>query len=291
MVEHTVPNHIAPMGAKQYIRRAWPMLPESVVRALFQRRDVKRKGVRLSADTPVSGGDALQIYLDRALLFPPAEMLFDDGKLIALLKPQGLPVDVDQAGIGADTLFNRLQTAHPGARLLNRLDAVTGGIVLAANDEEVYQAGLDAFRRRELRKLYRSVALGDFSRREGEYRDYLLKDARRSEVQILSSARKDAREIVTRWRVLGQTPDGRSLVELEPVTGRTHQLRAHMAFHGHPLLGDDRYGDREKNRAFPGKLRLWCRSVEILPGALAGYAGQIFEAPEPNWEEHAWTFV
>ena len=69
-------------------------------------------------------------------------------------------------------------------------------------------------------------------------------------------------------------------VELEPVTGRTHQLRAHMAFYGHPILGDDKYGSRETRAA---RLHLWCRSVAPLAGALGDYAGRIFTAPEPDW--------
>jgi len=74
-------------------------------------------------------------------------------------------------------------------------------------------------------------------------------------------------------------------VMLEPVTGRTHQLRAHMADFGHPLLGDDRYGDRAANRRHPGaRLCLWHERLTICPDSpLADYRGKVFEAPAPQW--------
>ena len=83
-----------------------------------------------------------------------------------------------------------------------------------------------------------------------------------------------------RWRVLEPLGEHWHLVELEPVTGRTHQLRAHMAFYGHPILGDDKYGSRETRAA---RLHLWCRSVAPRAGALGDYAGRVFAAPEPDW--------
>ena len=80
--------------------------------------------------------------------------------------------------------------------------------------------------------------------------------------------------------------DGIARVELEPVTGRTHQLRAHMADFGHPLVGDDKYGDRALNKAEGGGLRLWCGEILILQESpLERYRGMRFEAPEPEW----WT--
>ena len=74
------------------------------------------------------------------------------------------------------------------------------------------------------------------------------------------------------------------LLRLLPATGRTHQLRAHMASIGHPLVGDDKYGDRDLNRKFGLPLRLWCESVRILKESpLAEYRGQTFASPKPDW--------
>lgn len=277
MITHRIPDGVGEMPARRYIRRAWPLLPEREVRAAFARRDVKRNGARIAPADVVRGGDELMLYINAAFSL---DALFDDGHLLAVLKPQGLPVDVDRDGVGADTLLARLRAYNPDARLLHRLDAQTGGVLLAALDEDTYARGLAAFHDHQLRKVYRAVALGAFKSQAGELRDYLVKDAARATVRVVKQPGKGAKPITTRYRVLKPLGKGRSLIELEPVTGRTHQLRAHMAFYGHPLLGDDKYGDRADRAA---RLHLWCRLIEPLAGALEKYEGYRFEAPEPDW--------
>ena len=265
------------MPVRRYIRRAWPLLSERALAEAFRRRDVKLNGARCAAGELARGGDRLQVYVAAEF---PLDALFDDGKLLACAKPAGLPVDLDRDGVGADTLLMRLRARNPGAELLHRLDAQTGGVLLAALHADVLERGLLAFKEHALRKTYRAVALGGFERAEGELRDYLVKDASSATVRVLQRPEPGAKPIVTRYRVLSDLGGGRTLVELEPVTGRTHQLRAHMAFFGHPLLGDDKYGDRgAKARG----LCLWCREIEVLEGPLSEYAGRKFTAPEPDW--------
>ena len=286
MTLHRVPGVVPPMPLERYLRRAWPLLPGRVLREALKKRDVRVNGARSGAGAEVRGGDALSLYLDARWLEPEAEILFEDGQLIAAVKPQGLPVDADRDGVGADTLLARLRRRWPGAELCHRLDAQTGGIVLAAADEAVLQQALEAFRdHRGLRKQYRALALGRFREREGTLDAWLLKDARRGEVRVLHQSAPGARPIRTRYRVVGEHGPGLSEVLLEPVTGRTHQLRAHMADFGHPLLGDDRYGDRAANRAYPGgKLCLWHEKLTVAPDSpLSDYRGMAFEAKAPEW--------
>ena len=142
MIQHVVPASVPALPLERYLRRAWPLLPNHAVRDLLKRRDVKRGGVRLSADESVRGGDELLIYLPDKYLPGPAEWVYQDAHLVAAVKPQGLPVDVDQDGIGADTLLTRLQADHPTAQLCHRLDAATGGLVLAALDGDMPVLGV-----------------------------------------------------------------------------------------------------------------------------------------------------
>ena len=277
MLTHRIPPGVPETPARRYIRRAWPLLPERDVRDAFARRDVKKNGARIAPADTVRGGDELTLYVNATF---PLDVLFDDGHLLAVVKPQGLPVDVDQDGVGEDTLLARLRAYNENARLLHRLDAQTGGVLLAALDEETYQSGLTAFREHQLVKIYRAVAKGPFPAKAGEWHDFLVKDARRAAVRVMKHPGGGAKPIITRWRVLEELGENWFLVELEPVTGRTHQLRAHMAFYGHPILGDDKYGSRETRAA---RLHLWCRSVAPRAGALGDYAGRVFAAPEPDW--------
>lgn len=259
------------------------MIPAHAVRELLKRRDVRVNGARCGQGDCVRGGDELVLYLADKYLPGPAEMVFSDGRLAAAVKPQGLPVDVDQDGIGADTLITRLRASWPTAQLCHRLDAATGGLVLAALDDETLGQALDAFRLHGLRKRYLALAKGGFERREGVLRAWLVKDARQSTVRVAHREAKNARPIETRYRVLGEKK-GIARLELEPVTGRTHQLRAHMADFGHPLVGDDKYGDRGMNRAQGGGLRLWCAEIEIAEDSpLERYRGMRLAAPEPEW--------
>ena len=285
MREHRVPGGVPSMPLERYLRRAWPLAPGRVFREALKARDVRVNGVRTDGRGEVRGGDVLTLYVDDRWLAPPPEVLWTDGRLIVAVKPQGLPVDVDQDGVGADTLLERLRGRWPEARLCHRLDAQTGGIVLAAADDAVWQQAFEAFQNHGVRKCYHALALGTFERPEGVLHAWLKKDARRGEVRVLHHPGNGAKPIETRYRALAPAAPGLWRVELEPVTGRTHQLRAHMADFGHPLLGDDKYGDRAANRGRPGvRLCLWHAALDIPEDSpLADYRGMRFEAPEPDW--------
>ena len=285
MTEHRVPDGLPPTPLERYLRRAWPMLPGRVLREALKRRDVRVNGVRSGGEAAVRGGDALAIYIDDRWLAPEPETLWSDGRLIVAVKPQGLPVDVDQDGVGADTLLTRLQRRWPGARLCHRLDAQTGGIVLAAADDEVWNQAFEAFKAHGVGKRYHALALGRFDKSEGVLNAWLKKDAKRALVKVIHRSEPGAKPIETRYWVGESAGPGLWHVALEPVTGRTHQLRAHMADFGHPLLGDDRYGDREANRRAPGgRLCLWHETLTIPEGSpLVDYAGMRFDAPAPDW--------
>lgn len=287
MTTHTVPAGVGEMPLERYLRRAWPLVPGRVFRDALKKRDVRVNGARSGGDAKVSGGDALVLYVDAKWLEPQPEVLWTDDRLIVAVKPQGLPVDVDQDGIGADTLLTRLNRRWPEARLCHRLDAATGGLVLAAADDEVWRQAFEAFKGHGVQKQYHALAFGKFDRAEGTLNAWLAKDARRAEVRVLHHDAPGAKPIITRYRAGTEAAPGLWHVDLEPVTGRTHQLRAHMADFGHPLLGDDRYGDRAANRRFPGaRLCLWHEKLTIPKDSpLADYRGRAFEAKAPEWIE------
>ena len=284
MIRHVIPEAVPAMALERYMRRAWPLVPGRVLRDLLKRKDVRVNGVKSEGGAEVRGGDALTIYADAKWFKPPPDILWTDEKLIVSVKPQGLPVDADKDGVGADTLLTRLQVRWPGARLCHRLDAATGGIVLAAADDAVYAQALEAFKSRRIHKEYHALALNRFDQRQGTLNAWLIKDASKAEVRVLHRPRPGALPIETRYRAGGEAAPGIHHVWLNPVTGRTHQLRAHMADFGHPLLGDDKYGDRAANRRHPGALCLWHERL-ILPEdcPLSDYRGMAFDSPAPEW--------
>ena len=286
MTRHEVPRGLADVPLNRYLKRAWPMLPGFVLRDILKKRDVRRSGVRLSAEDTVRGGDVLEIYAPDKYLRPAVEVLFDDGRLMAALKPQGLPSLPDADGVGADTMQARLERIHAGVRLCHRLDAGTGGVMLAAITEDIDQRAFIAFKEHAIQKRYRAALLGRPKRDEMELCAYLSKDAGAARVRITDHKVNGSKEIITRVNVLS-FDNGISNVELSPVTGRTHQLRAHMAHIGCPILGDDKYGNREANKRMGtvNRLCLWCERMEIPAGSpLADYTGRTFYAPAPDWK-------
>ncbi len=267
MLAHTVPRGVRPMPLSRYVARAYPMLD---AREAFKKRDVKVNGARQNGEFSVSAGDIIEIYLNQDTAL---DVIYHGGGLLVVSKPQGLPVDVDQDGIGADTALIRAQAIDPAARLCHRLDAQTGGALLFATEDAAYDDCLAAFKAHRVGKRYAALVGGTFDVPEGTYRDRLVKDAAGARVRITGG--KDGLVVETRWRVDAHADESLTCVSLTPVTGRTHQLRAHMAHHGHPILGDDKYGDRALNKRYRTKLCLWCAFLSL--------EGKEFIAPAPDW--------
>ena len=267
MTEHIIPGGVPEMPLKSYLSRAYPLLN---ARDVLKKRDVKVNGVRRDGDFSVRGGDELRIYTDIDMSIAVAGF---SGGLLAVIKPQGLPVDADARGIGADTALSRARLIAPGAELCHRLDAQTGGILILATETGALKSALAAFREHRVEKSYTAIGRGRFDAPRGVYRDYLRKDPVKAAVRIVPPGR-GALTVETRWKVV-EGMGGLSRMELEPVTGRTHQLRAHMAHYGHPILGDDKYGDRSLNREMRTRLCLWCSRIVI--------GGRTFAADAPDW--------
>ncbi len=270
MFQHRIPDGVQPTGLARYLSRAWPLAPGRALRDALKKRDVRVNGVKGGADAQVRGGDLLTLYLEEAQLSGPIPVIHRDGRLLCVDKPQGLPVDADSQGIGADTALIRCRRICPEARLVHRLDTDTGGALLLALTDDAERELLLAFREHRIQKKYQAIVRGCPDPREATLRAYLLKDADASSVRVLSRAAPGSREIMTGYTVIAprlQASDELALLEVRLYTGRTHQIRAHLQSIGHPLLGDDKYGDRALNKRlgvfWP---QLWC--VELACNGL-----------------------
>ncbi|MDP2228793.1 MAG: RluA family pseudouridine synthase [Moraxellaceae bacterium] len=205
----------------------------------------------------------------------PLRVLYADEVLLVASKPCGL---LSVPGLGEDKqdcLIARLLMTFPDARIVHRLDRDTSGLLVLGRNADSHRELSRQFQDREVDKRYIALALGNIAEVSGEIDLPLRYDPPTKPRHVVDVA--TGQPSLTRWRVLAQLP-GCTRVELEPFTGRSHQLRVHMQALGHPLLGDPLYAPPE---AVPEGSRL-CLHAERLSFTHPGHGGRLhFRDPAP----------
>ncbi|MBR3928446.1 MAG: RluA family pseudouridine synthase [Clostridia bacterium] len=289
MISSIVPENGGGMTVSKYLSRAFPLLPGFCVRNALKKKDVRINGARISRDEIVRAGDEISVYTEKKYEPKPLSVVFEDEALVSFIKPAGLPVDVDQDGIGEDTVLTRLRTVYENAYLAHRLDTGTEGVMLAAKTKDMENKLLEAFKNHKVAKIYRALAIGQMPKRTQSLKAYLTKKSTASRVFVEDISAPGSKVIETAYKVIKEkNASGVCLSDLEVriFTGRTHQIRAHLAHIGRPLLGDDKYGNRAVNKKLnETNICLKCQKM-MISGAegLEQYDGMWFEGAEEEWK-------
>lgn len=252
------------------------MAPASAFQNALKARDIKINGQRVSENVPLHGGD--QVVWFTTWSEPELDIVYEDENIIVLNKPAGISTDAQ-----ADGAYSVERWANErSALVVHRLDQQTSGLLILAKNTVIEEALNDAFRDRQIDKQYECLVAGVPHKPHAVWHAFLYKDAKMALVRVSPTPGKFAKEIVTEYDVIEAKGNcARLLVTLH--TGRTHQIRAHMAYMGYPLLGDDKYGSREANRKFKARRLMLCstRLRFHTKGALVYLDGRSFEIRAP----------
>lgn len=306
MKQVTIGPNDAGQRLDKFLTKTYPNLPQSMLYKSIRKKDIKCNGKRCEISTRLVQGDVLTMYLkDEFFQQAPEEydflkapnklnVLYEDDNLMLLDKKPGLIVHPDEH-YHYDSLIARVQhylyekgeyqpanEASFAPALINRIDRNTGGIVMAAKNAETLRIMNEKVKRRELTKLYLCIAHGYMPKKEDTLEAFLEKNESRNRVYISKKPTSETKSIRTRYRVLEER-GGYSLLEVELLTGRTHQIRAHLAYIGHPLAGDGKYGTNAINKACGFKYQaLYSYKLRFdftTPARLLDYLnGRTFEA-------------
>ena len=247
-------------------------LPTSLLYKSIRLKKIKVNRKRAENNTLLCEGDTVQCFLAEeffekkanehsfASITPKLDIVYEDENIMLLNKRPGVSVHEDDKG-STNTLITHIQAylyqkgeyspedeQSFAPALCNRIDRNTGGIVIAAKNAEALRVMNEKIKYREIDKFYLAAVHGIPKPESATIKGYLLKDEKNNTVRVWDkNPPKGAKEIITKYKVIAKNKDT-SLIEVELLTGRTHQIRAHMSHIGHPLLGDGKYGINKEDK-------------------------------------------
>ena len=297
---------LLPVRLDKYLMQLYPALSVGRLNKALRENKIKLNGKKQPLSTRVQAGDEIRLFLPPQQLCAappqagplflqarcPARVVYEDDQLLLAEKPAGLPVSGETE---SDTLINRvLLHLHQSGRyapgeaftpaLCHRLDTGTSGLVIVAKTAPALEALTRLIRDRQLQKEYLCVTFGRPSPAADTLTGYLQKDAAKGKVTVSGKNVPGAKPIETRYETMAVS--GRlALLKVQLITGRTHQIRAHLASIGCPILGDGKYGSNQANRQLRFKYQALCawrlRFPALPDPVLAGVSGRTFQLEKP----------
>ena len=258
----------------------------------LRKRDVRVNDTKVSDNVILHSGDVIKVFIPDEQLFKDKsfniDIIYEDDNIVVINKPAEIEV------VGENSLTTELCKYYNSTSIFpcHRLDRNTTGLVLLAKNEKALNILLDKFKNREIEKHYRALVYGIPCKKEDTLTAYLFKDAKKSLVYISDIPKKGYEKIITSYKVISSnSKNNTSFLDVNLHTGKTHQIRAHLAHIGYPIVGDGKYGNREINKKFKYKYQQLCSySLKFCFKTDAGILNYLNNKNVPMGTENIGTF-
>ena len=260
------------------LRDKYSRIGYDTIYKLFRKGEIRVNGKKVFSDIFVKSGDVIRVYGVDPYLSPKS--VYEDDNIVIYYKPPKI------ASVGVGSFDEVVRENNPEYVICHRLDTNTDGLLIFAKNEKIAEEIKRCFADHEIKKMYFTVVSGEVEEYK-ELKAYLKKDAELGTVKIFDSQVTGSEEIITKINPL-EAENGLTLLEVELVTGKTHQIRAHLAHENLPIIGDSKYGNNETNRHYKKKyqmLHAYKITFSITDGPLSYLNGKTVSLDEQKYHD------
>jgi 23S rRNA pseudouridine955/2504/2580 synthase len=280
----------------RYLKKYLNNAPNDFIQMILRKKYIKVNGKREKGEYFLSEGDVLSIYLSDETFVKfrkektyltssiKLDIVYEDSNILLLNKSEGIEVQPSEKNVPSlidavleNISYDSSNTFRPS--ICNRLDRNTTGLVIVAKNYEALKQINNSLRQRLIKKTYTTIVFGKISKKT-EIKTYLSKEYSINKVAVHDERIKDSKEAKTIIYPI-QSNENFTEIEVDLITGKTHQIRAHLEYIGHPLIGDSKYGGSYKELKYQ-LLHAFKIEIEGMSNELEYLNGKIFEAPLPK---------